>query len=259
MTASLRSAARRQSLANMVGRLEAAVPSLADQYTGFSVEGEYLATKVRGQHAFQMTLVEEAVRDLDCVSVVDIGDSSGTHLIYAKHLFGDRLDRCVSVNLDAAAVERIRSKGFEAIHARAEDLGDHGVSGDVGFCFEMLEHLTDPIRFLHAMAERGTVDKLVVTVPYLRVSRVGLGYIRRGERGPVGAERTHVFELSAPDWRYVARFAGWRVEGERTYLQYPSGRPLGLTRGTWRAIDFEGFFGMILTRDDEWSSLYTDW
>lgn len=262
---SLRAAGREQALAPLADRLTTIVPDLAAQYTHWKVDGVLLPLKVRFQHAFQMDL---ALRGVDLVrrqgprdrplTVVDVGDSAGTHLTYLAALVeGSGALRGVGVNLDPAAVARIRARGLEAVLGRAEDLIEAGtLDADVVLCFEMLEHLTDPVTFLDRLSRRRGSVVLVVTVPFLRRSRVGLHHIRRGERVPVSPETTHVFELAAADWRLLFAHAGWSVRHEAVYRQYPRRSPWRLLGPVWRRVDFEGFYGAILTPDRTWADLY---
>lgn len=271
-TRSLCAAGREQGLAALADRLNAIVPDLSQQYTSFTVEGRMRPLKVRLQHAFQIALALRAVRlALEApraardgeLAIVDLGDSAGTHLTYLKALLaegnslGARTLRCLSVNLDPAAVARIRARGLEAVLGRAEDVVEAGgLDADIGLCFEMLEHLTDPIRFLDTLSRNGSCARLLVTVPYLRRSRVGLHHIRRGERFQVSPENTHLFELSSADWKLVFAHAGWAVREEEVYLQHPRRSPWRLLQPAWRLIDFEGFYGAILEPDRAWADLY---
>ena len=127
-TKSIEQALREQRLFKLAHKLSEIIPDITRQYSTFKLNTFYLTTKVRAQHAFQISLVQEAIKILgnnvkDDLTVVDIGDSAGTHIQYIKRLFGDQI-RSISVNLDAEAVKRIREKGFEAICARAEEVGE---------------------------------------------------------------------------------------------------------------------------------------
>ena len=62
---------------------------------------------------------------------------------------------------------------------------------------------------------------MLVTVPYVKSSRVGLHHIRNRSRAPVGAEGTHILELSPEDWTLLMLHAGWRVIYQKIYYQYP--------------------------------------
>ncbi|MDP0562393.1 MAG: hypothetical protein QS721_08740 [Candidatus Endonucleobacter sp. (ex Gigantidas childressi)] len=75
-------------------KLSKIVPDLTHQYTTFRTDmtNQYLVNKVRGVHSFQVSIALKAVelltigredKNMD-VNIVDIGDSSGTHLIYLK-------------------------------------------------------------------------------------------------------------------------------------------------------------------------------
>jgi hypothetical protein len=264
---SLNSACKEQGLSKLAKKLSEIVPDLTEQYTGFNVEGKYLITKVRSHHAFQISLVLEALgllgnQDRE-LSVVDIGDSSGTHLQYLQALVGKNKIRPVSVNLDPMAVKKIRDKGLEAIESRAEMLHEHpDFSGrvDIFLSFQMLEHLLDPIGFLHAMALKSECEYFVITVPYLHQSRVGLYQIRdQNLELTFNAERTHIFELCSDDWDIIFRFSGWKIVKSVRYIQYPRKNPLTGLRYVWRKFDFDGFYGVILKKDDSISKRYLDW
>lgn len=259
-TASLKAAIREQGLWALLEQLKGIVPDLRHQYTSSEIQSEYLCWKVRGMHAFQIALANEAIQAVNepgrSLTLVDIGDSAGTHIQYLQALHKEKDLRCVSVNLDEAAVRRIRAKGLEAVCARAEDLTATGLAADMYLSFEMLEHLWNPIQVLRNLSERTACRALVISVPYLEQSRMGLHHIRGGRRQLHHPENTHIFELSPADWRLLFAHAGWAVERERLYLQYPRYHPLRFMRGIWRTLDFEGFWGAILRRDKTWSDLY---
>ena len=124
---------------------------------------------------------------------------------------------------------------------------------------EMIEHIHNPVDFLHSMAENTSCKGFVVTVPYLAQSRVGLHHIRQGARKDIYAENTHILELAPDDWRLIFQHSGWSVEYDQIYLQYPKCSWLRATKNLWKNYDFEGFYGAILTRDNTWSKLYKNW
>jgi 2-polyprenyl-3-methyl-5-hydroxy-6-metoxy-1,4-benzoquinol methylase len=191
------------------------------------------------------------------ITVVDIGDSSGTHIQYIKNIHNNT--RCLSVNLDETAVNKIKAKGLEAIFSRAEELFKHSINADVFLSFEMLEHLTDPIKFLHQLSEKTSCQYFVATVPYVSTSRVALNHIRQNIKNSRSAENTHIFEFSPDDWKLIFRHSGWDIVSEAIYFQYPKKNILWFTKHLWRLKDFEGFYGVILKRDNTWSNLYKDW
>jgi hypothetical protein len=271
---SLRAAIRQQKLSDWCEKLRKAVADINDQYTTFSVDTPFMETKIRGQHAFQMRLLFKAVNALakakpeakKALTLVDIGDSAGTHLAYLKALVAQdqRLSELgfdsFSVNLDPVAVKKIKAKGFKALHCRAEELVEkHDVRADVFFAFEMIEHLKDPVGFLDSLSRQGGADVFVLTVPYLSRSRVGLHHIRQGRQEPISPERTHLFELCPEDWKLLFKHAGWRIAEEQIYRQYPRWTPASpALRNFWRKYDFEGFYGAILERDRSWADCYQD-
>jgi hypothetical protein len=259
LIASLNTAAREQQLVDLAQELEKIVPDITFQYSCFNVDSPYIYKKVRYQHAFQISLVDKIIQELNNPFVVDIGDSCGTHLQYIKGLYDKKGIKTLSVNLDLNAVKRIKAKGLNAIHSRAEDLEKYNVKADIFLCFETLEHLMDPCHFLQYLSSKTKVKYLIITVPFLRKSRVGLRYIRNDKKEIVCAENTHIFELSPQDWKLITKHSGWGIVEEKIYLQYPRKSLLKMTKIHWKRFDFEGFYGMVLKRDDSWSSLYQDW
>ena len=267
---SLEAAIREQGLAPLRDRLREIVPDIGDQYS-YDLEATELEAfwepKMRGLHAFQIDCLRQAIdgtngEDPSPISVADIGDSSGNHLRYLRALLpADRLGRAISVNLDPVAVDKIRARGGEALLARAEEMSLEGEPFDVAVSFEMMEHLTDPARFLYNLARSGAAKRFVMTVPFVRNSRVGLQFLRSGAPLParVTAEQVHIFELSPDDWKLLCRFAGWRVDFQRIYYQYPRKSPLRLTAGLWKRLDFEGFLCLALVPDTGIADRYADW
>jgi hypothetical protein len=252
---SLRQALKEQGLEATYHRLADIVPDIRHQYTGYELDREYLLVGTRALHAFQVALIEEALQSLnvrpdEALTAVDIGDSAGTHLLYLKALHANV--RALGVNVDPEAVRRIQARGLEALCARAEDVEGYGIRPDLCLSFETLEHLSSPIEFLRALASVSTCRRLVITVPFVTRSRVGLRFIRTGDREEASPERTHVFELCPPDWRLIFNFSGWKVMSDRVYLQYPKRQAARLMKGYWRTVDFEGFYGAILAPDPTW-------
>jgi 2-polyprenyl-3-methyl-5-hydroxy-6-metoxy-1,4-benzoquinol methylase len=268
---SIEKALREQGLSQLANKLSEIVPDILHQYSAFKVDTLYLTKKVRGQHAFQISLVQEAINILkrsakDDLTIADIGDSAGTHIQYIRSLFSYQNIRTISINLDPEAVKRIKERGFEAICARAEEIGEkYNITADIFLCFETLEHLMNPAEFLYKLSIKTKCKLFVITVPYLRSSRVGLHQIRNlnkqnlSRKKIMSAENTHIFELSPEDLQLLFKFAGWSVVFERIYLQYPRKHWLRITKNYWRMFDFEGFYGVILKKDSTWSKLYTGW
>lgn len=254
---SLRAAGREQGLEALASHLTA-LGGIEQQYTTRKIDSDFLRAKVLYQNAFQVALAAPEMPKGDGL-VVDIGDSSGRHLAALKALDPSSRARFLSVNLDPVAVEKIRGRGLEAVQARAEDLAARGLNAEVFLLFQVLEHLSDPFEFLHNLAEGSACRALVLTVPYVRRSRLGLQHIRQDIRAKVGAERIHLLELCPEDLRLLFAHTGWRVKTERIYLQYPRFGPLRSTAAAWRRYDFEGFYGAVLERDDRWSSLCVSW
>lgn len=257
-------AGREQELLDMYARLEEWVPDIDDERSNYAVDTDYLRTAFRMLDAFQMQLALAATpppSDSRPLHVLDIGDSGGRHQIYLRHLLADRQIDSLSVNLDGKAVTRIKAKGLSAVCARAEDVCAYRTHTDLALCFEMLEHLTDPVRFLYDLSSAGGVGRLIVTVPFVRRSRVALDHLRRNKVRPekVYAENVHIFEFSPNDWKLLFRHSGWRTLAMHIYLQYPRLHPLRITQPAFSRIGHEGFAGFILEPDASYSKLYADW
>ncbi len=259
---SIRAAVREQKLLSLYNELSEIVPDITHQYSSLELDTEFLKTNTRALHAFQIALVNDALKSIESkhMTIVDIGDSAGTHLQYLSELNKDRNFRCLSVNTDEEAVKRIQQKGMEAICARAENLTTHSIDADIFLSFEMLEHLMNPSEFLRSLSVKTNCKAFVITVPYLAQSRVGLHHIRQNQRRNVSAENTHIFELSPNDWKLIFKHSGWAIVSDRIYYQYPRMSLFRcILKKLWIRSDFEGFYGAILKPDQSWSDLYSGW
>lgn len=262
---SIKFALKQNGYAEMVERLRTIVPDISNQESSkASTFNDYWELKRRALQSFQCSMMLKALENLPSgkLTVVDIGDSAGTHMLYLKELTKDRFDiKTVSVNLDPRAIKKIEVRGLKAMLCRAEELdfGDKRI--DMFTSFQMVEHLHNPVIFFRRLAKKSLGDRMVVTVPYLRRSRVGLPYIRNKSRQHVCAEEVHIFELNPKDWNLIFLHAGWRVVYNEFYYQYPRHIPLISTFFSWfwRSTDYEGFWGAILMKDTEFSDLYLDW
>ncbi len=260
MTRSIDSAVKEQGLSRLVNELEKFVPDITYQYSTFKLDSVYLKKKVRSVHAFQVSLVNKVINKMEKPFIVDIGDSAGTHIQYIKAMNPTNTGiRFLSINLDQEAVNKIEQKGLKAIAVRAEELVKHDIKPDIFLCFELLEHMMDPAHFLYDLSQKTNAKYLILTVPYLKKSRVGLYHIRRNLDKKVYAENTHIYEFNPEDWKLLAKHSGWDVVHELVYLQYPRFKPLRITQILWNTLDFQGFYGLILERNNKWSSKYMDW
>jgi len=268
---SIRSALSEQKLNKRCTELRNIVPDLRAQYTlGFDEDSykNYYELKMRGMHAFQVDACIESImyvydRLERPLTIVDVGDSSGTHMKYIKSICSsDKLERCLSVNLDPIAVDKINKGGGEAVLCKAEELGSKDVMPDLYLSFEMLEHLTDPLRFLHDIAINGNTDNFLISVPYKKYSQFGGTHIRLREEvvpDEMTPEDVHIYEFSTEDWLLLAKFAGWKPIFTRVYWQYPRKNIARVTQPLWKKFDYEGFFVMFLERDLSLSKHYTGW
>lgn len=154
-TFSIRRALGQQKLSNLVKELERVVPDITDQFSRKRERSQFWKLKERGLHAFQCSLMLNALESCPGkdLTVVDIGDSAGTHMLYLRELGKKRFNiKSISVNLDSRAVDKIRARGLEAKLCRAEelDLGESQI--DLFTSFEMVEHLHNPAIFFRRSA-----------------------------------------------------------------------------------------------------------
>lgn len=265
---SLTKAQKQQALSDLVCTLRQIVPDISQQYSRINPEfSAYWELKSRTQQAFQCFLMLKALEELSAekLIVADIGDSAGTHMLYLRELAKDKFDiETVSVNLDPRAVEKIQARGLKAILKRAEDMEPEDIEGgqiDLFTSFEMVEHLHNPAIFFRRIAKKSPCRKMLITVPYLKNSRVGLYKIRNRSKEIIYAEDEHILELSPEDWTLLLLHSGWKITYSKIYYQYPRRQPIvsNFLRWFWKASDFEGFWGVILERDTVYSDCYQDW
>ena len=262
---SLKSALKEQRLDNTFLELKKIIKNYSDQYNHVKIEGEYWNYKVRALHAFQVNfginsinLVRKNLKK-DNLTIVDIGDSSGTHSLYLKKLVKESNLKLVSVNLDTNAIKKIKEKGLEAIHSKAEELSKYNINPDLFMSYQTVEHLNSPITFLKSISQNSNCEYFLLTVPYILNSRLGLEHIRENSENKVHAENIHIFELSPNDWKLLFKHSGWEVVNEKIYYQYPRLHPLRILKNTWAKYDFEGFYGVLLKKNHYWTNKYLDW
>lgn len=262
---SLNRALSERKMTELVSRLRSIVSDISGQESSEEdVFNEYWELKRRALQAFQCSLMQRALeyfnkRDL---SVIDIGDSAGTHMLYLKELAGDRFNiETLSVNLDSRAIEKIKARGLNALLCRAEDLNLKGYRTDLFTSFEMVEHLHNPAIFFRRLSKQSECQRMVITVPYMKNSRVGLHNVRKGYQGLVYSENEHIFELSPADWKLLLLHSGWKVTYGETFYQYPRRIPVisQVLSFYWRKTDFEGFWGAIIEKETSFAEQYLDW
>lgn len=262
---SISQASRENTLVDLTNTLREIVPDISRQeLTAMAGYNEYWELKRRTLQAFQCLIMLKAVEMLasNNLTVVDIGDSAGTHMLYLKELTKGKYNiNTLSVNLDPEAIIKITASGQRALLCRAEDLDLGGTHVDLFTTFQMVEHLHNPALFFRRLAVKSSCNTIVLTVPYMKQSRVGLHSIRNKMKKPVIAEEEHIFELNPQDWELLLLHSGWKIAYERIYRQYPVRIPVvnHLLSSFWKKFDFEGFWGVILVKDTAISNLYQDW
>lgn len=265
---SLYLAAREQHMLKSIKELEKIIPNISNQYSNADILDTYIQYKVRAQHSFQIQFLLDTLykfKKKDC-RIADIGDSSGNHMRYIKALAQKRGQRisAVSVNLDPIAIEKINANGGVGILCRAEDFNPEVEIGggiDLFTSFQMAEHLHDPCLFFRRMAIKSNCNTMLITVPYVEHSRIGLQNSREKGLNSIYAEDEHIFELSPEDWKILMLHSGWKTLEERIYYQYPRNIPFisSLLKRMWKNCDYEGFVGFVLKKDLKVMNRYKDW
>jgi hypothetical protein len=125
----------------------------------------------------------------------------------------------------------------------------------------MVEHLHNPAIFFHRLANKSDCNTMLITLPYLRYSRVGLHHVRNRVENITFAEDEHIFELNPEDWTLLMLHSGWKVVHSEIYYQYPTKWFFitWLLRKYWQITDYEGFWGAILEKEKTYDELYQDW
>jgi hypothetical protein len=268
----IKSAINEQGLNNRCDELREVIPDLRQQYTYSDDVTDYYESyfeiKMRGLHAAQVNWTLKAVEyiyklDEEKVSIADVGDSSGAHIKYFKTLIDNNLiGDCMSINIDPVAVEKIKNDGGYAIEMRAEELHTKDIFPDLFVSFQMVEHLTDPLRFLHNIAEKGHSEYFLISVPYRKNSRFGGTEMRTNTeltKQPMTPESVHIHEYSPNDWLLLAKFAGYVPIFTDNYWQSPRKNIFRIASPIFRHVDFEGFFVMFLKKDLTLSNRYSGW
>lgn len=235
--------AKKQNPYFSMERLREIVPDISDQYTDLKIDTEYLELNVRAMHSFQVYLLRYYLlkkRDIKKKQwVVDVGDSSGNHSLYFKACFTDWDFQIISANIDKEAVEKIRSKGLNAVQKTAEKLYP---AGHIVTMFQVMEHLGNPIGLLKQY-RKDNVKAIILTVPYVRKTQVLSNY----DEGKT-QENLHIFEFSPGDWHKIFRYTGYKIVKEDIYYQYPKGVFSWFWKWFWTRFDYEGFYGVILEK-----------
>ena len=236
-------------------------PTFRDHFAN-PVDDAETEARIRFLVAAECAFVERAIADVVArtghCTFADVGDSDGSVRVVMEEVFGRESLATTGINLQPTVVRRMQDMGLDAICEDAIEVGKRGVRYNVVSLFETLEHLPDPIGFLKAI---GAVveDRLVLSVPYVRQSRMGLRYL--DVNWPAGdaptIENVHIFELCPVDLRRLFRHCGWRVEREAVFKQFPTWSPVGWVLSVyWRLSSFEGFYFVSLIKDDTDASRY---
>ena len=263
LTASLKMVRWQQKLNKYVKVTELIVPDLSNQNTKKKKYTNFLVNKLRNQHAFQIRFVSKIINTLDFEpSVLDIGDSSGNHLLYLSHLCN--LKSISSCDIDPVAIEKLKKKDIKYYNCRADKLfKNYNLSENIYLSFEMVEHLHNPTEFFRQISiNGGDFTYFIITVPYRYQSQVGLKHIRHKNRHDRHqAADVHIFELSPDDWKRLASHAGLRAVKDEIYYQYPRHIPFisRFLKYYWSKGDFEGFYAVAFVRDNTYSKLYESW
>jgi len=198
LTLSLRLALKEQGLEALYERLGTIVRDISHQYNTDDLDNNYWATKIRAEQSFHTRLMLRAAEAFDVRSVMDIGDSAGTHIIYLLTLSGREM-RTKSLNIDPKAIEHIKRMNLEVVEADAEkyDFGEGNY--DMLLVFDTLEHLQNPQKFLEKLSQ-ASCKVLVISVPYLKRGRVTLRNIGLQQVGVIPKGEAHIWEMCPEDW-----------------------------------------------------------
>jgi len=237
---------------------------LSDLRTHFTVPIDNMEIEHRirllivGEAFFIKKEVMDIVADSGECSYADIGDSDGSVRLLLDRMVQRGKLNSVGINLQRQAVEKMANKWLDAICADALAVCESSVDYDLVSAFETLEHLSDPIGFLNKI-KNITKHRLIISVPYIRKSRVGLTYLSSkwspGKTPTI--ENTHIFELSPRDWGKIFRHTGWKIDREWKLMMFPRNKLSRLIlQPYWRFVSFEGFWFVSLSKCNKYVSQY---
>lgn len=162
--------------------------------------------------------------DIDASTFIDVGDSNG---IFLRALG----KRGIGLNYTEGCTANLMARGVTAVRGDAVSLPLADGACDYTFCFETLEHLTDPIG---AIRELVRVSRKGVFISVPRVSRTT---VRHAGYQPGPQPLLHIFELSEAHWRALFTHAGATVR--QAAVAPVVGPPRGLRErvamAAWRA------------------------
>lgn len=232
----------------------------------FETDNEYIRQNMRMMRRFQYGLVNTSMFlwlmlkfTEENLVIHDLGDADGFHQWVAKEEAFKIAEEWKTVslkhvktcgyNISQKAVDKIQANGYNAVVRSIENylnIDNRTWPVDIVMMFETLEHLENPVHVLRSLNSK----MLILTVPYIRQSRVGFHQARRGRAEEATPENLHIFELSPQDWKLIFEYTGWRVIHEDLYYQYPRTYPHAiwgfLMKYLWRYLDYEGFWGVTL-------------
>ena len=93
-------------------------------------------------------LCEERGFDVECL--IDVGAGYGILLDEWRKRFPKT--HCVAVEPSASLAQECRSKGFDVVEDIVENVKGHNDTADLVTCFEVLEHVYDPLQFIRDLA-----------------------------------------------------------------------------------------------------------
>jgi 2-polyprenyl-3-methyl-5-hydroxy-6-metoxy-1,4-benzoquinol methylase len=235
-------------------------PHFKEHFTE-SVDDEEIESRIRLLVAFETLFMKKAIVDFDGTGITyaDVGDSDGSVRLLLSDFFSEEKLNTIGINLQSRAVEKMKKQGLNAICADAMELGKQKIQYDFVSLFETLEHLPDPIGFLKGIKPI-VKEELIISVPLIVKSRVGLGYLSSKwlPNKKATIENTHIFELSPEDWEKVFKHAGWKIVREDKLKMFPARSPHRLIlQPYWRHLSFDGFWFVALKKDPTFSSRYS--
>ena len=90
-------------------------------------------------------------RGMSIQSLIDVGAGYGIFLDEWRHRFPQ--NKVLAVEPSTSLAKECRSKGFSVVEDIVENVVGHDNSADLVTCFEVLEHVYEPLGFIRALAE----------------------------------------------------------------------------------------------------------
>ncbi len=141
-------------------------------------------------------------RDLDVkrgYKIIDAGASDGLFLSFFK-------GELIGINIEQVCVDKIIENGFNGCLASIYNLPFKNDYFDAVFCFEVIEHLNDPIKAIRELA-RIANKYLYISIPWIKKTKLFTYYSEKDK----SSTNQRVFEFCISDLKNLVTYADLKI------------------------------------------------